>query len=156
MNTSKVGDEAYRETAARLQELARDDIPKTMRALAEENIAHTREIYEHSKDALEAVLDSWERTFGAARQGAVVLNHKIIDIAQWNINSGLDLAKSMVGAKNLAEATELQAAYWRKQLDTLTAQAEEVRALSTQMAADAAEPNKTQVQRGTDQARRAT
>ena len=44
MNTSKAGDEAYRETAARLQELARDDIPTTMRALAEENIAHTREI----------------------------------------------------------------------------------------------------------------
>jgi phasin len=127
-----------------------------MRALAEENIAHTREIYERSKDALEAVLDSWERTFGAAGQGAVALNHKIIDIAQRNINSGFDLAKSMAGAKNIAEATELQAAYWRKQLDTLTAQAEEVRALSTRVAADAAEPIKTQVQRKTDQARRAT
>jgi hypothetical protein len=79
-----------------------------MRALAEENIAHTREIYERSKDALEAVLDSWERTFGAAGQGAVALNHKIIDIAQRNINSGFDLAKSMAGAKNIAEATELK------------------------------------------------
>jgi hypothetical protein len=156
MNTSKAGDEAYRETAARLQELARDDIPKTMRALAEENIAHTREIYERSKHALEAVLDSWERTFGAAGQGAVALNHKIIDIAQRNINSGFDLAKSMTAAKNIAEATELQAAYWCKQLDTLTAQAEEVRVLSTQVAADAGEPIKTQVRRESDQARRAT
>jgi hypothetical protein len=143
MNTSKVGDEAYRETAARLQELARDHIPKTMRELAEANIAHTREIYERSKDALEAVLDSWERTFGAAGQGGVALNHKIIDIAQRSINSGFDLAKSMARAKNIAEVTELQAAYWREQLDTLTAQAEEVRALSTQVAAGAAEPIKT-------------
>ena len=60
----------------------------------------------------------------------------------------------MTGAKNIAEATELQAAYWRKQLDTLAAQAEEVRVFSTQVAA--AEPIKTQVRRESDQARRAT
>jgi len=36
-------------------------------------------------------------------QGAVALNRKIIDIAQRNINSSFDLAKSLAGAKNLAE-----------------------------------------------------
>jgi hypothetical protein len=35
-------------------------------------------------------------------------------------------------------AVEMQSAYWRKQFDTLAAQAEEVRTLSTQVAADAA------------------
>lgn len=100
-----------------------------MRDLAEKNIAQTREFYERSKDAFEAVLESWERSFGAAGQGAVALNRKVIDIAQRNINSGFDLGKSLVGAKNLAEAMELQAAHWRKQLDALTAQAEEVRKL---------------------------
>jgi phasin len=110
------------------EELARDT-PEAMRDLAEKNIAQTREFYERSKDAFEAVLESWERSFGAAGQGAVALNRKVIDIAQRNINSGFDLAKSLVGAKNLAEAMELQAAHWRKQLDALTAQAEEVRKL---------------------------
>jgi hypothetical protein len=33
-------------------------------------------------------------------QGAVALNRKIIDIAQRNINSSFDLAKSLAGAKN--------------------------------------------------------
>jgi hypothetical protein len=37
---------------------------------------------------------------------------------------------------------ELQGTYWRKQLDALAAQAEEVRTLSTQVAADAAKPIK--------------
>ena len=37
---------------------------------------------------------------------------------------------------------ELQAHYWRKQLDTLAAQAEEVRTLSSQVAADATKPMK--------------
>lgn len=62
-----------------------------------------RETYERSKDALENVMQSWEKSFDAAGQGAVALNRKIIDIAQRNINSSFDLAKSLAGAKNLAE-----------------------------------------------------
>ena len=89
-----------------------------------------------------------EKTFDAAGQGAVAFNRKIIDIAQRNVNSGFDLAKSLAGAKNLAEAMELQGAYWRKQFGALAAQAEEVRALSTKMAAAASEPLKEQVKRG--------
>jgi len=81
-------------------------------------------------------LQSWEQSFDAAGQGAVALNRKIIDIAQRNINSSFDLAKNLAGAKNLAEAVEMQSSYCRSQLDTLAAQAEEVRTLSTQVAAD--------------------
>ena len=125
-----VGDEAYRETVSQMQKLARDDTPKTMRALAERNIAHTREAYQRSPDAFEAVLKSWERTFGATGQSAVALNHNVIDIAQRSINSGFDLAKNLVRAENLGEVMELQAAYWRNQLNTLTAQAEKIRSLS--------------------------
>ena len=47
--------------------------------------------------------------------------------AQHNANSRFDLAKSLAGAKNPAEVMELQGAYWRKQIDILMAQAEEVR-----------------------------
>jgi Phasin protein len=43
-------------------------------------------------------------------QDADALNRKIIDIAQRNVSSGFDLAKSLAGAKNLAEMVELQAA----------------------------------------------
>jgi hypothetical protein len=85
----------------------------------------------------------------------VAFNRKIIDIAQRNGNSGFDLAKSLAGAKNLAEAMELQGAYWRKQFGALAAQAQEVRALSTKMAAAASEPLKEQVKRGVDELRKA-
>jgi hypothetical protein len=86
-----------------------------------------------------------EKSFDAAGQGAVALNRKIIDIAQRNLNSGFDLAKNLAGAKNLSEMAELQAAYWRKQFGALAAQAEEVRALSTKVTADTAEPIKAHV-----------
>jgi phasin len=125
-----------------------------MRALAEKNIAQTRELYERSKDALETVLASWEKSFDAAGQGAAALNRKVIDITQRNINSGFEFAKSLAGAKNLAEAMELQATFWRKELGMLGAQAEEMRSLSTQVTTDVTEPIKAQVKRGMDELRK--
>ena len=137
----------YRKTAAQFKELTRDaQMPESVRALAEKSVAQTRQLYEHS---LEAVLESWERLVDAAGQGTVALNRKAIDIARRNINTGFGLAESLAGAKNLAEAMELQAAYWRKQLGELAAQAGEMRTLSTKVTADVAAPIKAQVTRRT-------
>jgi len=125
-----------------------------VRAMAEKAVDQSREVYDRSKDTLDASLSALERTFDAAGQGAVAFNRKIIDIAQRNVNSGFDLAKNLAGAKNLSEMVELQAAYWQKLLGALKSQAEEVRALSTKMAAAAGEPLKEQVKRGVDELRK--
>jgi len=130
-------------------------VPETVRAMVEKAVDQSREVFDRSKDALDASVATLERTFDAAGQGAVAFNRKIIDIAQRNVNSGFDLAKSLAGAKNLSEMVELQAAYWQKLLGTLTSQAEEVRALSTKMAAAAGEPLKEQVKRGVEELRKA-
>ena len=129
-------------------------VPETVRAMVEKAVDQSREVYDRSKDALDASVATLERTFDAAGQGAVAFNRKIIDIAQRNVNSGFDLAKSLAGAKNLSEMVELQAAYWQKLLGALTSQAEEVRALSTKVAAAAGEPLKEQVKRGMDELRK--
>ena len=143
--------DTYRKTTAQFENLALDaPLSEAVRALSEKNVAQTREVYEHSKDALDAALETLERSFDALGQGATALNHKVIDIAQRNINSGFDLAKSLTKAKNLAEIIELQANYWREQFGVLANQAEEVRTLSTQVAADAAKPIKSQMARGMD------
>ena len=104
-------------------------LPETVRAMVEKAVDQSREVYDRSKDALDASVATFERTFDAAGQGAVAFNRKIIDIAQRSVNSGFDLAKSLAGAKNLSEIVELQADYWQKLLGALTSQAEEVRAL---------------------------
>jgi phasin len=130
-------------------------VPEAVRAMAEKTVTQTREVYDRSKDALDASVATLERTFDAAGQGAVAFNRKIIEIAQRNVNSGFDLAKSLAGAKNLSEMVELQAAYWQKLLNTFTSQAEEVRALSTKVVAAAGEPLKEQVKRGVDELRKA-
>jgi phasin len=137
---------AYRNVTAQLGLLALDTaIPEAVGALAEKTVDQTREAYDRSKDALEASITTFERSFDAAGWGAAAFNRKIIDIAQRNLNSGFDLANSLAGAKNLAEIVELQAAHWRQQVDTLTDQAEEIRALSAKVMADAAESLKAHV-----------
>ena len=123
------------------------------RELAEKSLAETREAYERSKSALEAALDTLARSFDSLSQGSAALNRKIIEIAHRNVSSGFDLARSLATAKNIAEVVELRAIYWRKQLSSLAAQAEEVRELSAKLAADMAAPIKAHVSRSMEKLR---
>ena len=116
----------------------------------------TREAYDRSTDAFEASVTTFEKSFDAAGQGAAAFNRKIIDIARRNVDSSFDLAKSLAGAKSLADMVELQTAFWRKQFGELTAQAEEVRALSSKVTEDTTKPIKAQMARGASEARRAS
>ena len=122
-------------------------VPEGVRALAEKTVAQTRGAYDRSLDAFDASVTTFERSFDAAGQSATAFNRKIIDITRRNVDASFDLATSLAGAKNLADIVELQAAFWRKQLGVLTAQAEEVRELSTKMTADVSQPIKSQMAR---------
>jgi len=128
-------------------------VPEAARELAEKSLAQTREAYERSKNALEAALDTMERSFDSLGQGTAALNRKIIEIAHRNVSSGFDLARSLATAKNLAEVAELRAIYWRKQFSVLAAQAEEVRQLSAKLATDITGPIKAHVSRRMDNLR---
>jgi hypothetical protein len=112
--TERVRDKQHK-TAARFDELAREK--KVGDSMIDKSGAETRGRHKKgSKDAFQAVLESWEKSFGAAGQGVVTLNRAMIEITQRNIKTGFDLATNLAGAKSLAEVVELQAAYWRKHL----------------------------------------
>jgi hypothetical protein len=89
-------------------------VPDTLRVLAERNVVQTRELYEHSKNTLQAVLESWQKSFGFAGQNAIVLSRKMFDAAGRNMDNGFDFAIGLAGARNLSEVMELQAAYWQQ------------------------------------------
>ena len=139
---------AYRAMTDQLGHLGLDTaIPEGVRALAEKTVTQTRDAYGHSLDAFDASLTTFERSFDAAGQGAAAFNRKIVNIARRNIDASFDLAGSLAGAKTLTDVVELQSAFLRKQFGVLAAQAEEIRALSTKVAADTAEPIKAQMAR---------
>jgi hypothetical protein len=111
--------QTHRMIDAPVDQFRRSQVTDTLRVFAERNVAQTRELYEGSKNTLQTVLESWQKSFGAA---GISLNRKIMDIADRNINIGFDLATDLAGAKNLAEVMELQAAYWHKIAGTVQTQ----------------------------------
>jgi phasin len=142
----------YRKLTAQLGLVGLDTtIPGGVRALAEKTVGKTREVYDRSIGDFEASVATFERTFDAAGQAAAAFNRKVIDIAQRNLDSSFDLATSLAGAKDLADMAALQAAYWREQIDALTEQAEEVRALSMKVMADSVEPIRPNMAHGPDE-----
>jgi hypothetical protein len=78
-------------------------VPNSMRALAERNVAHTRELYERSKNTFYALVESFEKSC----EGTVALNHRIIDIAERNVSSGFELAMSLAGGEEPCRGHEL-------------------------------------------------
>jgi hypothetical protein len=143
-------------TMEKAHETAVPLLPEGVRSIAESTVAQTREAYEHSKDALEAGLDALERSFDAAGQGSLVLNHKLMEIAQRNVNFGFTIARSLATAKTLPEVKEVQTACWRNWLGTFTAQAEELCALSSKVTDDTAEPIRTYVARSVNELHKAS
>ena len=131
--------ETYSQATNQFEHVHTMQVPDSMRALAERNIAQTRELYERSTKTLTAALESWEDSLDAVGQEAVALNRKIIDIAERNIGTSFDLAMSLAGAKTITEVMEVQVAYFRKQFGELKMQAEEVRALLQKAAVSAVE-----------------
>lgn len=149
--------ETFNTAAKEFESLKLDTtVPESVRMLAEKTVNQTREAYERGKESLEESIDALERSFDAAGQGATAFNRKLIDIAQRNLNSGFDLAKSLASAKNLAEILELQSAFIRNQFDVFASQAGEIRALTTKIAADTTEPIKDQVSRTMETVRKAS
>jgi hypothetical protein len=118
---------AYRKSGNRFEELLEAPFPRAAREFAEKTVDQAREAYDRSSRTLQAAVQTLEKSFDAAGQGAVALRRKTFDIAQKNLDLGFDLAKGLAGARNLSEIVELQAAYWRKQFDAFTAPSEEVR-----------------------------
>jgi hypothetical protein len=72
-------------------------------------------------------MNSIKKFFDAANQTAAAVHRQIIDITQRNLNLGLDLAKSLAGAKDPSEIVKLQARFWQQQFNEFTTQAEEIR-----------------------------
>jgi len=114
--------ETHRMIDAPFDQFRQSQVIDTLRVLAERNVAQTRELYQGSKNTLQAVLESWQKSFGAAGQNAIALNRKMIDVAERNMDMGFDLAIRLTGARNLAEIMEMQAAYWHKIAGTVQTQ----------------------------------
>ena len=65
--------------------------------------------------------------FDAAHSSVAAANRKLIEIAQKNLNAGIDLSRSLAGARNPIEFVQLLSSHYWKQVRELATQVEEVR-----------------------------
>jgi hypothetical protein len=95
------------------------------------------------KEAMETL----EGSLKAAGRGTVAVNCKLLDMAQANVNSGLELAKRMAEAKTPLAAWRLQMAYWNERMGAFAAQAQELRALHAELCDTASAPIRAHLKR---------
>jgi hypothetical protein len=96
---------------------------------------------------LESAADTIERSFRAAGEGTVAVNCKLLDFARANVNSGFDHVKDLAAARSPLRVMRLQMEYWHDCLETFASQAQELRALSVELVANANEPIRQQLRR---------
>src|SRR5690606_21955217 len=83
---------------------------------------------------------SVEKSLKAAVPAAVAVNSKLVDFAQANMNSGMELARDLAGAKSPMEMMRLSMAYWHENMGVFRAQAQELQTLSASLVTKASEP----------------
>jgi len=96
---------------------------------------------------VERAVNSLEKSLKAAVPAAVAVNRKLVDIAQANMNSGLELARDLANAKSPMEMMRLQMTYWHENMSVFGAQAQELRTLSAEFLATTAEPFRAHLRR---------
>jgi Phasin protein len=92
-------------------------------------------------------VDPIEQSLKAAMPAAVAVNRKLVDIAQTNMNSGLELARELAGAKSPMEMMQLGMSFWQEHMSVFQAQAQELRTLSAALMTTANEPIRAHIRR---------
>ena len=96
---------------------------------------------------VERAVDSLEKSFKAALPAAAAVNSKLVDIAQANMNSGMEFARDLAGAKSPMEMVRLGMTYWHENMGVFQAQAQELRTLSASFVTKASEPIRDHIRR---------
>jgi hypothetical protein len=97
--------------------------------------------------AFDSAVDSFERSYKAAGQGAQALGAKLFDMARANMTSGFDFWSSLATAKHPADIARLQMSFLDESMKTLLGQARDIRTLSADIAAKANEPIRAHIKK---------
>lgn len=118
------------------------EVPESMRAFAEKGVSQARENYAKLKHAAETGNGTIEAVYSSATKGASEYSAKVMDLTKTNTDAALDFAQGLLAAKSLPKAFELWSNHARKQLEVLTAQAQDLAAFSQKIATETVEPIK--------------
>ena len=132
--------ERVAETPAARTLAAKTPLAETAAARAVVSAAAPDEAAAPAPLALESTVEGFQHALQAAGKGAVQVNCKLLDIAQENVNSSLELARDMVGATTPFEVMRLQMSWLHACVEALENHAKDLRELSADLVTNTTKP----------------
>jgi phasin len=115
-------------------------IPNEMRAFAEQSVAQARKAFDGFLQAANQAMGQFEGQALAARSTANEIAHKSMSYAEQNVAATFDFAQKMMQAKDAADVMRLQSEYLSRQMQTISAQVQELGQSAAKIVVDAAKP----------------
>jgi phasin len=115
-------------------------MPNELRSFAEQGVAQARQAFEGFIAAANQAVGHMHGQAHAAQSGASEIAHKSMEYAQQNVAATFDFAQRLMHAKDAAEVMGLQSEYLGRQMQTLSAQVQELGQSAAKMVIGAAGP----------------
>ncbi|ODT06534.1 MAG: phasin family protein [Kaistia sp. SCN 65-12] len=116
------------------------EVPAAFREIADKAVTNSKDAYAKLKTATEDATEAFEDSYETTRSGLVALTRTSLDNARSHTDAAFAFARDFMGVKSFAEAVELQAAFARKQFETLSEQTRELQTLAQKVSTDATRP----------------
>ena len=115
-------------------------IPNEVRAFAEQSVAQARKAFEGFIQAANQAMGQFQGQALTARSTASEIAHKSMTYAEQNVGATFDFAQKLMHAKDSAEVKALQSEYLSRQMQTISAQVQDLGQSAAKIVVDAAKP----------------
>jgi phasin len=115
-------------------------IPNEVRTFAEQSVAQARKAFEGFIQAANQAMGQFQGQAQNARSTATEIAQKSMAYAEQNVATTFDFAQKLMHAKDSAEVMALQSEYLSRQMQTISAQVQDLGQSTAKMVVDAAKP----------------
>jgi phasin len=115
-------------------------IPNEMRTFAEQSVTQARQAFDGFIQAANQALGQFQGQAQVARSGAQEVVQKSMTYAEQNVAATFDFAQKLMRAKDAAEVMSLQSEYLSRQMQTISAQVQDLGQTAAKMAMDVGKP----------------
>ncbi len=115
-------------------------MPDDIRAFVEQSVQQARTAFDGIFRAASQAIGQFQSNAQAARHGASEIADKSMAYAEKNMEATFEFAQKLMRAKDPAEVMRLQSEYLSRQMQTLSAQAQELGQSAAKMVVDVAKP----------------
>jgi len=113
-------------------------MPEEIRAFIEQSVQQARTAFDGIFDAAHKAIGQFEGSAKAARSAATEIADKSVAYAEKNMNATFEFAQKLMQAKDPAEVMKLQSEFLGRQMQTISAQVQELGQSAAKIVTDVA------------------